>query len=309
MNIVLLAGSFIVSFLLISLSQYFFLIRKRFDDFNHRSSHNTLATRTGGIGVFSALFVVAVFHYILKIELFDYSLLLPLGVLFLLGVYDDLYHADFRLKFLMQIIIAKMVIDQGFVIDSLHGFVGINEVPWILAQIFTVLVFVTAVNAYNFIDGIDGLALTETIKNLLFLIWVLPSIDSLNSLALILVCILLPLYYFNFKKRKKVFLGDAGSLFLGGINVLFILHLLNPDTTLTHWDSKNRLLIGGALLFYPLFDLIRVVFIRLKQKKSPFAADQNHIHHWFLDRGYSHLQATLILGFSGALLLSLIHWI
>lgn len=309
MDNLLLTGSFTVSFLLISLSQYFFLIRKRFDDFNHRSSHKTIATRTGGIGIFSALFVVSVFHYVLKIELFDYSLLLPLGILFLLGVYDDLYHADFRLKFLMQIIIAKMFIDQGFVINSFHGFIGINELPWILAQIFTVFVFVMAVNAYNFIDGIDGLAITETLKNLLFFIWVLPSKESLNSLALILVCILLPLYYFNFKKRKKVFLGDAGSLFLGGINVLFILHLLNPDTILTSWDSKNRLLICGALLFYPLLDLIRVVLIRLKQNKSPFTADQNHIHHWLLNSGFSHFQATLILSFSGIFILSLILWL
>ncbi len=53
----------------------------------------------------------------------------------------------------MQIIVAKILIDQGFVITSLNGLFGIFEIPWVIAQIITVVFFVTFVNAYNFIDG------------------------------------------------------------------------------------------------------------------------------------------------------------
>jgi UDP-GlcNAc:undecaprenyl-phosphate GlcNAc-1-phosphate transferase len=84
--------------------------------------------------------------------------------MFVIGVYDDLYNADFKLKFLLQIIVAKILIDQGYVISNYHGLFGLYEVPWLLAQASTVFVFLVVVNAINFIDGIDGLAITEVIK-------------------------------------------------------------------------------------------------------------------------------------------------
>ena len=156
----------VLSFLFHLATQYFFVKKRRFDDFNHRTSHKTIATRSGGISIFSSLFIFSFVHYLLNIELFDYSLFIPLGILFTIGVYDDLYQADFKLKFLLQFIVAKILIDQGFTISNLHGMFGIYEIPWLLSQILTGVTFVILVNAYNFIDGIDGLAISETIKNL-----------------------------------------------------------------------------------------------------------------------------------------------
>ena len=101
---------------------------KKFDDFNHRSSHNTLATRTGGIGIFSTLLLVSLFYYFNKVEIFDYSLFIPISIMFIIGVYDDFYNADFKLKFLMQIIVAKILIDQGYLISNYHGLFGLYEV-------------------------------------------------------------------------------------------------------------------------------------------------------------------------------------
>ena len=63
----------------------------------------------------------------------------PFGILFLLGLYDDLCKVDFKIKFLIQIIVAKILIDQGFVITSLNGLFGIFEIPWVIAQIITVV--------------------------------------------------------------------------------------------------------------------------------------------------------------------------
>ena len=292
----------IFSFLLIYFFQSLFIYKKKIDKVNHRSSHSALATRSGGVSIFSTLFIISVFYYFQGIELFDYSLFIPFGILFLLGLYDDLYLVDFKIKFFMQIIIAKILIDQGFVITSLHGLFGIFEIPWILAQIITVIFFVIIVNAYNFIDGIDGLALTETTKNLFFFILVLPSKDELFFLCQFIIFIIVPLYYFNYRKEKKVFLGDAGSLLLGGVNMVLILHILNPNTILPN-ISLNKTLFALAIILYPLFDLLRVVYIRLKNNRSPFVADKNHIHHWFIDRGFSHFITTIIICSSGAIIL------
>ena len=123
--IYLFISCFIISLILTFLIQYVFLVKEVFDDINHRSSHNSLATRTGGIAIFSTLFIISVYFYFQNIEIFDYSLLIPLGLLFLLGVYDDLYQVDFKVKFLMQVIIAKILIDQGLVVTSLYGFLDL----------------------------------------------------------------------------------------------------------------------------------------------------------------------------------------
>ena len=307
MDPIILILAFLLSFFLLWFSQNLFIRFNEFDDFNHRSSHKTLATRTGGIGIFVALFVVAIYFYFKQIQIFDYSLLMPLGILFLLGVYDDLYQADFRLKFLMQIIIAKLLIDQGFVFNYLHGFLGIYELPWLAAQMITVLFFVIVVNAYNFIDGIDGLALSESVKNLILFGFILLAPGGLKQLAQLTVFILLPLYYFNFKKNKKVFLGDAGSLFLGGINVVLILYLLNNQNQINANISANRLLLSITIIAYPIVDFLRVILIRISKKQSPFIADQNHIHHWFVKKGFSHAITTLIiLGLTSTLALAYI---
>ena len=73
------------------------------------------------------LLLVSLFYYFQGIELFDYSLFIPLGIMFLVGVYDDFYNADFKLKFFLQIIVAKILIDQGYVISNYHGFFGVFD--------------------------------------------------------------------------------------------------------------------------------------------------------------------------------------
>ena len=213
MEVSILIVTFIIASTLHFGVQKLFIYYKRFDDFNHRSSHQTLATRTGGIGIFLSVFIISLYYYFQGVELFDYSLFIPFGIMFIIGVYDDLYNADFKLKFLLQIIVAKILIDQGFVISNYHGLFGFYEVPRILAQFSTVFVFLVIVNSINFIDGIDGLAITEVIKTIFLVEFFSSQSTSLWILSLILVGSVAPLYYFNFKKKRKVFLGDGGSLF------------------------------------------------------------------------------------------------
>ena len=302
MNLTIVFLAIFFSFLFHLVAQYIFIKQKRFDNFNHRSSHKTIATRTGGISIFSSLFLISLFYYFSKIDLFDYSLFIPLGILFVIGVYDDLYQADFKLKFLMQLIVAKILIDQGFVISNFYGFLGIYEIPWIISQIITASAFIIIVNAYNFIDGIDGLAISETIKNLCLFLYLFSKDDPFYNMAGILLSVCIPFYFFNFRKKKKVFLGDAGSLFLGGVNIVLLLHLLNPAYVNESIGETNKILLAFVILFYPILDLIRVVIIRLKNKKSPFTADQNHIHHQLISKGLSHKQATILITSIGIVL-------
>ena len=70
--------------------------------------------------------------------------------MFIVGVYDDFYNADFKLKFLLQIVVAKILIDQGFIIDHFHGILGFQEIPRIASQVFTVFVFLVIVSSSFF---------------------------------------------------------------------------------------------------------------------------------------------------------------
>lgn len=268
---------------------------QKFDAINHRSVHQTKATKTGGIAVFLSLFLCSLYNYLHAVQIFDFSLLIPLGIMFVVGVYDDFYNADFKLKFFLQIIVAKILIDKGLIIDNFHGVLGLNEIPRLASQIFTVFVFLVIVNAINFIDGIDGLAITEAIKVIVLVEFFSAEFTPLYSLGMITVFGLLPLYYFNYKKDYKVFLGDAGSLFLGTLIAIYLFYVLGSDYSLDPVYSANKPLLAMSLIAYPLFDLLRVFIIRIRNKKSPFSPDQNHLHHLLVKKGYAHFTIVLIV--------------
>jgi len=219
--------------------------------------------------------------------------------MFIVGVYDDFYNADFKLKFLLQIIVAKIIIDQGYVISNYHGLFGLYELPWLLAQLSTVFVFLVIINAFNFIDGIDGLAITEVIKTIILIEFFSNNRTPLTPFFILLVLSLLPLYYFNFKKKTKVFLGDGGSLLLGTMVSIYIFYVLGNEYQFKEGFLMNKTLFVIMIVLYPLVDLLRVFIIRIKEGKSPFIADQNHLHHLLLKRGFSHpkISLSLILGY------------
>ena len=163
----ILLSSFIISSLVIYSTHVLFKKKQIIDVINKRSSHRASATRSGGLGVFLSIFCVSTFHYLIGIELYDYSLLIPLSLFLIVGLYDDVYQLDFKLKFIFQIIAAKILIDNGLLIENLHGVFGIYELSRVIAQFITIFIIVAIVNSINFIDGIDGLAISIII---LFLI-------------------------------------------------------------------------------------------------------------------------------------------
>jgi len=275
--------------------QKLFIYYKRFDDFNHRSSHKTLATRTGGIGIFLTVLILSLYYYFQGIELFDYSLFIPLGIMFVIGVYDDLYNADFKLKFLLQIIVAKILIDQGYVISNYHGLFGQYEVPWLLAQASTVFVFLVVVNAINFIDGIDGLAISEVLKVILVIEFFSKGITILAPLGLLTISSLLPLYYFNFKKKRKIFLGDGGSMFLGTLTMIYLLDVLSDDYNFAADLVTNKTFFVLLVTIYPLIDLLRVFILRIKNGQSPFVADNRHLHHAVVRKFKNHFVGIILI--------------
>ena len=216
-------------------------------------------------------------------------------LLLIVGLYDDLYNIDFKLKFIFQIIAAKILIDNGLIIDNFHGILGIFELNRIIAQLLTIFIIVAIINSINFIDGIDGLATSIILLFVIMFEFFSTSATPFINLSLILVASIMPMFFFNVKKKNKVFLGDSGSLFLGGIVSAYVIFILSQQYIIKPEFDLHKVLYVFSILMYPIIDIIRITVKRIAQKKSPFEADKNHIHHILLKRTKSHLNTSLII--------------
>lgn len=295
-------ASLVISLVCVIIFQKIFIANNIIDKIKIRSSHNEIATRTGGISIFLSIFLISIFYYVQGFDLYNYSLLLPLSILLIVGCYDDIYQVDFKLKFIFQVIVAKIIIDNGLIIDNLHGIMGINELNRIIAQLFTIFIIVAVINAINFIDGVDGLAISNISFFIISYELFSNSTTPFKYLTIIAIASFIPLIYFNFKKSKKVFLGDSGSLFLGGLVSIYTLHILSSEYIIHPNFDINKIFFVISILFYPIIDLIRVFINRISNGKSPFIADKNHIHHILLKSNQSHWKTTSIILISSVLI-------
>jgi UDP-N-acetylmuramyl pentapeptide phosphotransferase/UDP-N-acetylglucosamine-1-phosphate transferase len=295
MEIIIISSTLLISAILNILFQKEFIKRNILDNINNRSSHQSIATRSGGSSIFLSLFFISVFFYLNNNEIYDFSFLIPIAIMLFVGLYDDIYKLDFKLKFIFQIIVAKIIIDNGLIIDNLHGIFGVFELSRILGQLFTIFIIVAIINSINFIDGIDGLAISViTLFLLSFELFSSTSSDMI-FLTLIILGSVIPLYFFNFRIKNKVFLGDSGSLLLGTVVSIYVLKILSQDYSIKPEYDLNKVIFVISILSYPIFDIIRIFFLRLYKKKSPFLADKQHIHHLILDKTKKHYLTTSII--------------
>ena len=298
--------SLALSALLISVINRFFLKRNLIDKINERSSHSVTATRSGGIAIFTSIFLVSFAYYISGITLFDYSILIPLGLLVSIGLYDDVYNVDFKLKFIFQIIAAKIIIDTGLLIDNFHGVFGIFEINRIIAQLLTIFIIIAIINAINFIDGIDGLAASIFLFFLISFEFFSLGFNSLSNFSSLAIATVIPIYYYNFRKNNKVFLGDSGSHMLGGIVSIYVVFILSQDYIIKQEFDLHKILFVFSILSYPIVDIIRIIMIRRLKNKSLFKADKGHIHHLIFKKFHSHIITTSVIVFFSLLIMTII---
>jgi UDP-N-acetylmuramyl pentapeptide phosphotransferase/UDP-N-acetylglucosamine-1-phosphate transferase len=176
---------------------------------------------------------------------------------------------------------------------------GIDILPYWVSVGFTLFVYILIINAYNLIDGVDGLAGTIALcaSGIFSYLFVMAGDLSLATIAIALCGSLIAFLRKNFSSKQKLFMGDTGSMVVGFLLAVFtvsFIHMAQSDASSNYHRAAPALAL--ALLFYPLVDTFRIFFIRLfVHKTSPFKADKNHIHHRFIQHGFSHLATTLII--------------
>ena len=285
------------------------------DEPGNRKIHGTKTPTLGGVGLFASFTLsLLVFGMSVGLQQLDLIKLLALLtatlILLFLGIKDDLIAMTPKKKLIGQLISSGIIIFFTDVrITSFDGLLGVGELPYIASVLFTFFVFILVINAFNLVDGIDGLGGSiAIISSVAFGIFFLLNENLLLALvSFILVGALLGFLRFNLSDKRKLFMGDSGSLFLGfllayqGISFL----ALNQTVNATFTVSNAPILLLGILSF-PLLDTLRVFAIRVKEKRSPFSPDRNHIHHRLLDIGLTHIQATLYITLGNVVLIGLV---
>ena len=115
-------------------------------------------------------------------------------------------------------------------------------------------------------------------------------------MAVIVAGALLPFFMHNvFGMRSKMFIGDGGTLMLGMLMVMFLSFAISSKTNCNQLEDRNMGLAALCIAVFciPVFDTLRVMLMRILRGKSPFRPDKTHLHHLFIDMGFSHLGAAL----------------
>lgn len=218
-------------------------------------------------------------------------------ILYTIGLYDDIHGLNYKIKFIAQIIAASVLCISGLWIADFSYIFFINEIPFWIGMPLTIFVVVYITNAINLIDGIDGLASGLAII-------ALTVIATLNiiikdtvwaMLCVAFIGVLVAFFYYNvMNNKKRIFMGDAGSLTLGYTLSFLILHFWQREPV---WNIHlhNVGIIAISTIVIPMFDVVRVMMSRIRDHRNPFMPDKNHIHHKLMRTGLNGTMTMIVI--------------
>ena len=250
----------------------------------------------GGVAIFigcaSALFCAPLTYNAAGLQFLGIAALL----IFSLGLLDDLRNLSAKKRLLVQFFTAALCFAGGSAFVSDYGILGGQVLPVALQFAASCFFIVMMINAFNLIDGINGLAGGLALLASLCFAYLFAQAGSgfWTAIALMVAGSALGFLTYNFNKAT-IFMGDNGSTFLGLALAVFFMQYINLPALQS--APSNHFLLAASLLALPIFDLIRVSIGRMAKGKSPFSADQSHIHHLLLKNLKTHKSTALYIIF------------
>lgn len=257
-----------------------------------RKIHKEVTPLLGGLGIFTAL-ITALLLWAPELRSLS-AILIGASLILIIGLIEDIKGLSAQIR-----IAAQMIITLGIIfIGGLRiEFLPNNLLGNVVEVLLTIFWIVGLTNAYNYLDGLDGLAAGSAVINLFFFSVILYNTGqySLGLLAISLIGGCLAFLPYNLDKKNKIFLGEAGSTFLG-----FTLACLGLQGS---WASDNivRLSIPIIILGVPIFDMIFTTIMRVKEEKVKSFTQwlryggKDHFHHYLVDVGLSPLGAVFFI--------------
>ena len=245
--------------------------------------------RLGGLAIFLGILVPSLAFLSLDREM--RGILLGAAVACVVGAIDDFRGLDPLPKLGGQIAAAGIACASGVWIDHFtFPFVGVVDLPASVGMTLTVVWIVAVMNMVNFLDGMDGLASGVcAIAGLTFAVLAL-SLGKTDAaiLSAVVAGACIGFLRHNFFPAR-IFMGDSGALCLGFIlAAVSIQGLLKTASTVV-------LLLPLLVLAVPIIDTSFVVARRLKHSRPIYTADRSHLHHRFLNIGFSQRRAAVTM--------------
>lgn len=263
---------------------------------NARKLHSGSIPLVGGISICISVlyFLFNNPHILPNTSLYAACILILVGV----GALDDKYDLSFKLRFAIQAGLSVAMMMFGDIeLNTIGDVLGTGEIVTLgwFGYFVTILAVVGAINAFNMVDGIDGLlgGLSIVTFGGLGIMLAHDGQTNIAYVCLVMIIIMLPYILLNlgaFGKKKKVFMGDAGSMLIG-FTVIWFLLLSSQNGTNPPLQPVTAL----WLIAIPLMDMAAIMIRRIRRGDSPFKPDREHLHHIFQRLGLSSLQTLLVI--------------
>ncbi|MGF1758891.1 UDP-N-acetylglucosamine--undecaprenyl-phosphate N-acetylglucosaminephosphotransferase [Photobacterium sagamiensis] len=247
---------------------------------NARKHHQGVVPLVGGVSIFVTLAITLLLS---PLETDTVLFLCCATILVITGVIDDRYDISFKIRLVTQAGVSlAMIIIGGKSLHSLGYLMGSEAIELSVAAsyIITILGVIGAINAFNMVDGIDGLlgGLASVTFGALGFMFLIDGNIELAMICGLIVTAMVPYILLNLGfplgRRFKVFMGDAGSIFIG-FTVIWLLIEATQGTNTTHIRPVTALWV----IAIPLMDMATIMVRRIRKGQSPFKPDREHLHH------------------------------
>ena len=290
MNYLSVASAFIATFIFMIALRPLAIRLEIVDRPGGRKTHVGNVPIIGGVAMFIGLVIAT--NLIPGLTMPYQHLALSCGVLVMIGMLDDCFELPPLVRFVSQVLVVLiMTYGDGLLMVDIGNTFGLGTVSFgSFAWLFTMLVTVAVINAYNLVDGADGLAGSLAMITLICVAIVAGAGSMAFNLALVAIGVIAGFLVFNFpmgvNKNLRSFMGDGGSTMIG---------LLIAWVTISVSQGESRLVTPVVALWFasvPIYDLFTQFTRRMLNGRSPFAPDREHFHDIMKDAGLG-VRATL----------------
>jgi len=233
----------------------------------------------GGLMIYSTFFYINLYLYFFgNYDNIGIVIFIISSCYFFIGLFDDNIGISYSYKLAISFILLyfALTLEPNLQINKIY-FTSFNKYFDLgsYSIFFTIVCLMLLINSINLIDGIDGLCLLIIIT---FFISIIIFFESIVLPHVMMIITLLYVLLLNLK--KKIFIGDSGSLFLGSLVGLLIINGYNNIISTTNYPVENIFII----LMLPGIDMLRVFIQRFLKNKNPFTPDRIHLHYLLLDK-------------------------
>ena len=274
------------------------------DEPNYRKHHQGSVPLIGGIAIYIGVAITALAFMALN---FQHKVLLGTSMVILaLGVYDDLCDISVRIRLIIQslcTLFLSLVLNISLsYMGNMFGFSELNI--GVFGYPLAIFAVIGGINAYNMMDGIDGLAGSMALVSLsaLMILFINKGATEYANWALLFAVAIIPYLFANLKLgwfKRKIFMGDAGSMLLGFVIVWLLILGTQQET------KYFRTVTALWVIAIPLMDMVAIMIRRIRKGNSPFKPDRKHLHHIFLRAGLSSRQALGVIVVAAVLFTSI----